>query len=68
VDPEKQPLLLNGSETTLVSRQQLGKHVATTTEKHATIEVLLQTVFGMQGGGVIRRTNGTIKSVLYGSL
>jgi hypothetical protein len=45
VEPEKQPSLANGSETTLVSRQWLGKHVPAATDMHATIEVLLETVF-----------------------
>jgi hypothetical protein len=45
VEPEKQPLLANGSETTFVSRQRLGKHVPAATDKHKTIEVLLETVF-----------------------
>jgi hypothetical protein len=45
VEPEKQPLLANGSETTFVSRQQLGKHVPAATDTYATIEVLLETTF-----------------------
>jgi hypothetical protein len=45
MEPEKQPLLANGSETTFVSRQQLGKHVSSATDTHATIDVLLETVF-----------------------
>jgi hypothetical protein len=45
VEPEKQPLLANGSETTFISRQRLGKHVTAATDTHATIEVLLETVF-----------------------
>jgi hypothetical protein len=32
VEPEKHPLLVNGSETTLVSRQRLGKHVPVATD------------------------------------
>jgi hypothetical protein len=44
-EPEQQPLLANGSEITFVSRQRLGKHVPPTTDKHATIDVLLETVF-----------------------
>jgi hypothetical protein len=44
VEPEKQPLLANGSETTFVSRQRLGKHISAETDSHATIEVLLETV------------------------
>jgi hypothetical protein len=38
VEPEKQPLPTNGSETTFVSRQRLGKHVPAATDTHATIE------------------------------
>jgi hypothetical protein len=45
VEPEKQQLLTNGSETTFVSRQRLGKHIPAATDKHATIEVLLETAF-----------------------
>jgi hypothetical protein len=45
VEPEKQPLLASGSETTLLSRQRLGKHVPAAKDTHATIEVLLETVF-----------------------
>jgi hypothetical protein len=45
VEPEKQPLLANGSETTFVARQRLGKHVPAATDTHSTIEVLLETVF-----------------------
>jgi hypothetical protein len=33
VEPEKQPLLTNGSETTFISRQGLGKHVPAATDK-----------------------------------
>jgi hypothetical protein len=45
VVPERQPLLATGSEKTFVSRQRLNKHVPAATDKHATIEVLLETVF-----------------------
>jgi hypothetical protein len=45
VEPEKQPLLVNGSETIFVSRQRHGKHVPAETDTHATIELLLETVF-----------------------
>jgi hypothetical protein len=44
VEPEKQPLLANGSETTFVSRQRLGKHIPAATDTHGTIEVFLETV------------------------
>jgi hypothetical protein len=40
VEPEKQPLLVNSSETTFIFRQRLGKRVPTVTDTHATIEVL----------------------------
>jgi hypothetical protein len=45
VEPEKGPLLANGSETTFVSSQRLGKHVPAATDTHATIKVILETVF-----------------------
>jgi hypothetical protein len=45
VEPEKQLLLVNGSETTFISTRQLGKHVPVATDMHATIEVLLEMVF-----------------------
>jgi hypothetical protein len=45
VEPEKQPLLANGSETTSFSRQRLVKHVPSAADTHATIELLLETVF-----------------------
>jgi hypothetical protein len=41
----KQSLVANGSETTFVSKRQLGKHVPATTGKHTTIEILLETAF-----------------------
>jgi hypothetical protein len=44
VEPEKQLLLVNGSETTFDFRQRLDKHVPAATDLHATIEVLLETV------------------------
>jgi hypothetical protein len=45
VETQKQPLIANGSETTFVARQRLGKHVRAATNTHETIEVLLETVF-----------------------
>jgi hypothetical protein len=45
VEPEKQPLLANGSETTFVSRQRFGKHAPPATDKYKIIEVLLETAF-----------------------
>jgi hypothetical protein len=44
LEPVKQPLLVNGCETTFVSRHSLGKHVPAATDTHTTIEVLLETV------------------------
>jgi hypothetical protein len=44
VEPEKHPLLANGSERTFFSRQRLGKHVLAATDTHAKIEVHLETV------------------------
>jgi hypothetical protein len=48
MEPEKQRLLANGSETTFISRQRLGKHVFSATDTHTTIEVLLETMFSTQ--------------------
>jgi hypothetical protein len=45
VKSEKRLLLANGSETTFVGRQRLGKLVPAATDKRATIEILLETVF-----------------------
>jgi hypothetical protein len=45
VEPEKQLLLVNSSETRFVSRQLLSKQIPAVTDTHATIEVLLQRVF-----------------------
>jgi hypothetical protein len=44
-EPEKQPLLANGSERTFLSKQQLGKHNPAAKDKHTTIEVRFETVF-----------------------
>jgi hypothetical protein len=44
VEPEKQPLLANGSETTFISRQ----HVPAATNTCATIEELVETVFSIR--------------------
>jgi hypothetical protein len=44
VEPEKQTLLANGSETTFVSRQRLCKHVPAATDTHESIELLLEKV------------------------
>jgi hypothetical protein len=48
VEPEKQPLLANGSEATFISKQRLGKHVPAATDMHPTKYVLLATVFCTQ--------------------
>jgi hypothetical protein len=45
VDPEKQLLLANGSETIFISTKRLCKHVPVATDTQATIVVLLETVF-----------------------
>jgi hypothetical protein len=37
VEPEKQPLLANGSETTFVPRKLLGKHVSAARNKQRVI-------------------------------
>jgi hypothetical protein len=69
VEPEKYLFLANGSETTFVSRQRLGKHVPAATDTHATTEILLETTFLLDPcKGVIRKTTGTTESALYGSL
>jgi hypothetical protein len=61
--PEKQTLLANGSGTTFVYRQCLGKHVSTAMNRRATIEVLLETGFSTQSvQGVIR----TIEAIQRG--
>jgi hypothetical protein len=44
LEPEKQSLLTNGSVTTFVTRQRLGKHVPAARDTYATIEVLSETV------------------------
>jgi hypothetical protein len=44
VEPDKQTLLSNGSETTFVSRQRLNKYVPAATDTHATLEVMLETL------------------------
>jgi hypothetical protein len=45
MEPEKQPLLVKSSETTFISRRQLGKHIPAATDTYATTEVLLEIVF-----------------------
>jgi hypothetical protein len=44
VEPEKQPLLANGSETTFISSHRLDKHVPAAKDMHTTIQVPLETV------------------------
>jgi hypothetical protein len=66
VEPEKQPLLANGSETTFASRQRLGKHVPAATDTHATIDALLETVFStrsVQSGYKEENWNKRVSSV-----
>jgi hypothetical protein len=42
VELEKEPLSANGSQTTFVSRQRLGKHIPAATDEHVTIEIMLE--------------------------
>jgi hypothetical protein len=67
VEPEKQPLLVNGSETTFVSTQRHGKHVPAETDAHAIMEKYWKPCF-LLGlcKGVVRKTTGATESVLYG--
>jgi hypothetical protein len=62
-----EPLLCDDGEigkyTRPFSRQWPSKHVPTVMNRHATIEVLLQTVFTRS---VLRKTTRAIKSVQYG--
>jgi hypothetical protein len=39
-EPEKQPLLVNGSEPTFISGQQLSKHIPAAMDMNTTIEEL----------------------------
>jgi hypothetical protein len=48
MEPEKQPLLANGSETSFVSRQRLDKHVPAVTDTYARVAILLETVFSIR--------------------
>jgi hypothetical protein len=73
VETEQQPLLVNGSETTFVSRQRLGKHIPAPTDKHATIDVMLVTVFSTRSvqrgwkkdswGNRINSVRGSVKKI-----
>jgi hypothetical protein len=68
VEPKKQPLLANSSET-FVPRQWLGKHIPATADTYTTTEELLETVFStwsMQKG--YKEDNWGNKAVLYGML
>jgi hypothetical protein len=67
VEPEKQPLLANGSETIFVARQRLRKHVPAATDTQATIEVLLKIVFStryVQRGSKENNLDSRISSAL----
>jgi hypothetical protein len=65
VEPEKQPLLASGSETTFVSSQRLGKHVPAATNTYKAIEVLLETVFSTRScKGVITKSIG-VKQIRF---
>jgi hypothetical protein len=66
VEPEKQPLLANGSETMFISRQRLGKHGSATADTHAIIETLFGNgVFcSVCAKGIIRKTTGATEPVL----
>jgi hypothetical protein len=69
VEAEKQPLLVNSSEITFVSRQWLSKHIPVTMDMHATIEVLLGMMFStwsVQRG--YKEDKWGKRVVLYGSL
>jgi hypothetical protein len=69
-----EPLLCNNRKiskyTRAVSRQRPAKHVPAATNRRETIEVLLETVCLLlgPGRGVVRKINGTTKSVLCGDL
>jgi hypothetical protein len=69
-EPEKEPLLVNSSETTSLSMQRLCKHVPAETDTNATIEVLLEVVFsnrslqrGYKGDNWGNRASSVRKSV-----
>jgi hypothetical protein len=68
----EEPLLYNDREiskyTRAISRQRLGKYVPAATDMHAKTEVL-DTVFPTRSvQGLIRKTTGATKSVLWGRL
>jgi hypothetical protein len=67
VEPEKQPLLANGSEQTFVSGQRLNKQFSMATNTHATIELLLEMWCFICGPcrDVITRIVGAMSSESY---
>jgi hypothetical protein len=65
VEPEKQPLLANGSETTFVSRQRLGKHVPVAADTYATIDVLLETLFSTRSMQRGYKEDNRVESNMY---
>jgi hypothetical protein len=64
VEPEKQPLLGNGYETTFIPRQRLGKHVPATADTHATIKVMLETAFSTRSVQRGYKEDNRVNSVL----
>jgi hypothetical protein len=64
----KEPLLCTGRETrqctTYVYRQRLGKHVPAATDRHAEIEVLLETVFSnsVRAKGLLSRDSDWLRA------
>jgi hypothetical protein len=50
-----------------ISRQRFGKHVSAAADTHATIEVLLETMFSIRCKGVIWRTTEARIAQLEGS-
>jgi hypothetical protein len=69
VKPERQPLPVNDSETTFVSRQQLSNHVPRQRKRMQRWRYCLKRRFLLGPcKGVILKTVGTTESVLYGSL
>jgi hypothetical protein len=69
VEPGKQPLLANVSETIFVSRQRLGKQVPAATATHAIIMYFWKRCFLLGPcKRVIRKTSWATKSILYGNV
>jgi hypothetical protein len=48
-ETEKEPLLVNSSERTFISKQWLGKHIPVAMDMCATIKVLLEMVEMVRG-------------------